>query len=921
MLRVDRWNEPVGINASPFDNAGLGWGSMQQITGSGQPGTRPANAGKHVEDFFYVLGVLRRGWRFVAFAIMICLVIVGVHLVRARTEYRATAQLLVMQKGARPLAAGAGDPLQVQMMGDWIATHLMILQSPAVIGRALESPSLRGVSSQAIFRGLTVKQPSEKANIVEISFGAETGDQARNVLEAIIKSYRNFLKENYQQNANEVVSYIVEARDKLGQELRDLEQQYLDYQRRNPSYTDGTGRPLASQRLELWAQTANQAMARAMQLKTQLELGQQLASEGAGLGALTNALNQLAGVSGGESVTFQPSIPGQAGPSGSTLTQAMTELEAIEGRRRMADLILENLRRQADSSSQAADEAQIVRLFYQEPEVIALQESIHEIQTRRDYAAKLARTPTSDPAARRYDDVLKGLNHQLDELWRAKRPLIVASLQGGSESRQQAEANARALAAQEEALRVRVAELRKEEIDGLRQEQRRLTELHGAADPKVLAIGERIADLERGRVDKSMAAESLIDSLAMSLKAIEAMQGEIQDRFEKDLVASQEAQTRLLEGENLRKNLERQRALFDSVTAQLKQAQIGSDYGSITAEVIMPPTALPVQPKTAFILAFALFAGCALGGGAAFVADMLDPRVRTVTEARAIFNTPLIAVIPQLTPDPTEGDHLEVLCHQWPHSVLTEFYRSARTNLEFLRRNHGAQVLMVSSSRPGDGKTTTVSNLAISLAHAGRRVLLIDGDLRKSSLHATYGLDRDRGLTRILGEGLRPLEGIQRTAITNLDLITAGPPVPNPSEQLASGRLLELINEVRPLYDVVLIDTSPLLAVTDPSVISASVDAMLLVVRVETARRQDAERTTELLRTLGAPVLGVVVNRVSRHQVGYGYGYGRPYGSIGGAEGLGSPRLVAGDDSSSAETGLVADRDDEPPTQPRELES
>lgn len=511
----------------------------------------------------------------------------------------------------------------------------------------------------------------------------------------------------------------------------------------------------------------------------------------------------------------------------------------------------------------------------------ALQDSIREVETRYEHVSRLARNP-SEVSKRRLEDTLKDLRSQLDELWRIKRPQIIASLQGGSASIAEAEASVRALTAQAEALRVRVEELRSEQLAALRQEQQRLTELGGPGDSRIAALGERISELEQGQADKSMAAESLIDSLALSLKAIEAMQEEIQDRFEKDLVASQEAQTRLLEGENLRKNLDRQRTLFDSVTAQLKQAQLGSDYGSITAEVITPPVASPIQPNATFILSFALLAGVALGGGAAFMIDVLDPRVRTVTEARAILNTPLIAVIPQLVPDPTESDDLEILCHQWPHSALTEFYRSARTSLEFLRRNQNARVLMVGSPRPGDGKTTTASNLAISLAHAGRRVLLIDGDLRKPSLHKAYGLDRDRGLTQFLGNSASAHEIIQPTAIANLDLITAGPAVPNPSERLALGHFAELIEELRSHYDVVLIDTSPLLAVTDPSIISASADTLLLVVRVETVRRQDAEQTVELLRTLGVPVLGAVINGVSRQQIGYSYGYGNdwPHGSI-----------------------------------------
>ena len=270
-----------------------------------------------------------------------------------------------------------------------------------------------------------------------------------------------------------------------------------------------------------------------------------------------------------------------------------------------------------------------------------------------------------------------------------------------------------------------------------------------------------------------------------------------------------------------------------------------------------------------------------LGGGAAFVIDLLDPRVRSMTEMRAALDVPVLAAIPQLSPMLETGG-IELLSHRSPHCFLAESYKSARTNLEFLRRMRGANVLLVSSSNPGEGKTTTASNLAISLAHAGRRVLLIDGDLRKPSLHAIYQLDRDWGLTSVLSGRATASEVIQATTVEHLDVITAGPAVLNPSEQLASRHFGELLGEVRPSYDLVIVDSSPLLAVTDPSIISATADALLLVTRMEASRRQDIERAMELIRTLGIPILGAVVNGVGRSHLGYGYShaYGSPYGSI-----------------------------------------
>jgi capsular exopolysaccharide synthesis family protein len=843
---------------------------MQQITGTRQDRAQPQGTGGVIEDITRILGILGRGWRFIVLALGICLALAAAYAVRARASYQATAQLLVVLKGARPLGAGVGDPLQLPSAGDSLATHLMIIRSPAVVARALETARLRGISVGSAIRALTAKQPNEAANVIELTYNAESSDIALTVLMAVVDSYRKFLSDNYQQNASEVIAYIEKARVELSAELAELERKYLEFQRANPDYTTSDGRPLAARRLELWAQAANQAMARAMQLKTQLELGQRLAGEGAGLDAITNALNQLAGVAGGDPISLQPSGAGAAGPSGTALEQILAELAGVEQRRRVNELLLENLRQQAAAPAGSVDESQVARLFYADPEVAALQKELAVVQSRRDEAARVTRSP-SDPVRRRLDGDVRELQQQIDRLWRERRPQLVASLQGWADEAREVEAGLHGLEAREQALRTRAAELRAEQAAALGRERERVAAQRGASDPRVVALDERIAALGQAREGSGPgSAQSLVESLALSLKAIEAMQAELQEHMTQDLATSRASEVRLLEGENLRKNLERQQALFDSVTAQLKQAQLGSDYESVSAQLIAPPSAGSTRPQLAFILALAVFAGCVLGGGAAFVADLLDPRVRTPNEVRAIFGAPLLAVLPQLPPDRLLGaDELALLCHREPRSLPAEAFRSARTSIEFLRRNRDIQVLLVSSPSPGDGKTTSASNLAISLAQAGRRVLLIDGDLRKPSLHAIYGLDRDRGLTRILRDGLSCAEVVQPTAVANLDLITSGPHVPNPAEQLASDRFGTLLSELRIRYDVILIDSSPLLVVTDPSIITATADAMLLVVRIEDARRQDAERTIDLLRTLGTPVLGTVINGVSRRQLGY----------------------------------------------------
>ena len=260
--------------------------------------------------------------------------------------------------------------------------------------------------------------------------------------------------------------------------------------------------------------------------------------------------------------------------------------------------------------------------------------------------------------------------------------------------------------------------------------------------------------------------------------------------------------------------------------------------------------------------------------------DRLDQRVRSVEQLRIGLGMPLLAQIP-IASAGEAGDFREfgLVNHALPRSRWAESYRAARTNIEFLRRHQRVQVLMVASPHSGDGKTVSASNLAISLAQAGRRVLLIDGDLRKPSLHRIYGLSREKGLVQLLRGELSAEGVIQATAVPNLDLIATGPDVPNPAELLTSADLIGLRDELRTSYDFLVIDSSPLLAVTDPMILAASVDGIVLVIRPTSIRLHEVERLKELLRVVGTPALGTIINGVDYDWADYGYrGYGYPTG-------------------------------------------
>jgi polysaccharide biosynthesis transport protein len=228
-----------------------------------------------------------------------------------------------------------------------------------------------------------------------------------------------------------------------------------------------------------------------------------------------------------------------------------------------------------------------------------------------------------------------------------------------------------------------------------------------------------------------------------------------------------------------------------------------------------------------------------------------------------------------------------------------EAYRGVRTALYFSARE-GHRIVQITSPNPGDGKTTVASNLAVSIAQSGRRTLLIDADLRRPTVHKVMNLPNEVGLASVIAGMVDPQEAVRETGVPNLSVLTTGPIPPNPAELLTSSHFKELLDFFRDRYDFVIVDTPPVLAVTDPCVVAPRVDGVVLVIRLVKNGRPMAERAKELLAGLGVSVFGVIVNAVEDGAIGgYGYGYyAYRYGRYG--YGYGSSKYLAADQQDAA---------------------
>jgi len=332
----------------------------------------------------------------------------------------------------------------------------------------------------------------------------------------------------------------------------------------------------------------------------------------------------------------------------------------------------------------------------------------------------------------------------------------------------------------------------------------------------------------------------------------------------------------------MRLDWEQTKTLCDSLSSRIKELNVTEDVGALNISIleVARPADKPSEPQRARIMAIALVVGLMLGGGLALLRDWMDQRLRSAEEIAAVLGTPVLGVVPSMSRRQgivSRGQKV----HKDSGSSEAEAYRTIRTAVFFGAPKDVAKRILVTSPTPGDGKTTLASNLAIAMAQAGQRTLIIDADLRKPMQQRVFEKNHEgTGLSSVIA-GLATLEeGIQPSGIDGLDLLLCGPQVPNPSEMLNSNSFARLLQILSVKYDRIIIDSPPVMSVTDAQIIAAICDLTLLVLRAEKSTRNVSRRALEGLLSVGGHVLGAIVNDVKKkskygYYGGYGYyGYG-----------------------------------------------
>lgn len=360
----------------------------------------------------------------------------------------------------------------------------------------------------------------------------------------------------------------------------------------------------------------------------------------------------------------------------------------------------------------------------------------------------------------------------------------------------------------------------------------------------------------------------------------------------------------------LQREYEQNRTLYDALKQRLETAKVES--GLSASEVDQVDKALPavnptLRPVSTIVFINTLF--FLLGGiVVAFLVESLDTGLHDVHQIESVMGMPSLAIIPrarrsspeQLAAMSTVQRNLDVLSQ--PKSQFTEAFRALRTSLLLTMTGKPPRFILFTSATPSEGKTTTASNLACILSQGDAHVLLIDADLRRPNVHHRFGLTGKLGLTSVLAGAATLQESLQRVPeLPNLDILPSGPVPPFPSEMLSSETMRALLEKLGAMYNYVIIDSPPILSVTDGIILSRFADAVLLVVRHGKSNRNVMRRTRDLLVRSGAPTAGLVLNAVDHNSPDY-YGYygyaGYSYGSMDGESWETQPASPEGADKS-----------------------
>ncbi len=417
----------------------------------------------------------------------------------------------------------------------------------------------------------------------------------------------------------------------------------------------------------------------------------------------------------------------------------------------------------------------------------------------------------------------------------------------------------------------------KADIAELESQRARMSTQYGPAYQPMRDLARQI---ETARADLRTEIDKVVGGIRANYLAAKTKEEGLQQSLDQQQREALGLDRRMMEYAALERDADSNRQLYQNLLSRAKETGAAGEYRGTNIQVIdrAEVPAYPVLPRTERDLAVATFGGLLLALGLVFGVEYMDSRIKTPDEVRAHLDLPFLGMIPAITSAGETGE-TPLLDADVP-PAFSEAIRSVRTSLLFSTADEGARSVVVTSTGPHEGKTLVSSSLAIALAQAGQKTVIVDADMRRPRMHEALGRSQEPGLSNVLVGEVSLADAARPTTLENLSLLASGHIPPNPAELLGSKKYAEVLAELRKRFDWVVIDAPPVMPVTDAAIVSNTAGGVLFVIGAEMTPRQNAAAAIEQLRGANARFLGAVLNRVNvqRHSYYYSPYYRKEYG-------------------------------------------
>jgi exopolysaccharide transport family protein len=400
---------------------------------------------------------------------------------------------------------------------------------------------------------------------------------------------------------------------------------------------------------------------------------------------------------------------------------------------------------------------------------------------------------------------------------------------------------------------------------------KRMSELkkkYGRNHPQMVALDSELADI---RKRKSIEIRSIINSLKNEYNLADAKEKSLKNALARQKTETLSLNKKAVQYGVLKRQAESSRQMYDLLIRRFKETSLTEEMkiGNIRIIDRAETPTKPVKPRRKLNILLSMIIGLTAGIFIAFFLEYLDNTIKAPDDVKKHLGIPFLGPVPMFASTNKNSALPDVVAVYSPKAVASESFRGIRTGILYSSADNTPQTILVTSAGPGEGKTSCASNLAAVMAQSGGRILLLDCDMRRPKLHRMFGINPKMGLSGVLVKVNQLKDTIQPTGVENLDIIPCGPTPPNPSELLGSDQMRLLLDRLRKRYTRIIIDSSPVTAVTDSVILAKEADAVVLIVRAGETPRPSVKAALDQLAAVEANIIGAVLNSVQAERDGY----------------------------------------------------